>query len=77
MWRAAALAELATQRRAQDSGRCDSSGGGHGDGLILSRSLNSLATIYSEAGQYDQERTYIERALDAAEKTGDPTASVS
>jgi predicted ATPase/class 3 adenylate cyclase len=73
MWRASALAELG---ELQDARRMLEDviplAQATGDGLILSRCLNSLATIYSEAGQYDQERTLIERALDAAEQAGDP-----
>lgn len=73
MWRAAALAELGelndARRMLEDVIPLVQAG----DPLVLSRSLNTLASIYSEAGQYETEQGYIERALEAAEETGDPT----
>jgi len=74
IWRASALAELGELNDARKMFEeiiplAESTG----DGLILSRALNSLATIYSEAGQYDREQAYIERALEASEASGDPT----
>ena len=74
MWRASALAELGdlddARRMLEDVIPLAEAAG---DLLILSRSLNVLAGVYSEAGQYEKERAYIEQALQAAKRLGDPT----
>jgi class 3 adenylate cyclase/tetratricopeptide (TPR) repeat protein len=44
-----------------------------GDLQSLSDALNNVAVVYEVRGEFDQEGRYIQRALEVAERLGDPT----